>query len=657
MSVRLSRALLATLPLAIALTSVGEVVSVLRQVPGIDASLFVGVTGEVARAMVVRAWPTALLILASAGVLATAEPRATHRRALAFVVVTLSLANGLFAHHLLTVDTHMGPFVTFWVLMLGLGGLCGLVLALPLLRELPRVRLASGVFLTVIGPIIWAIHYDWLPDVYLPAEAFVIVTLTCLAVGLPLCLRTAKAERAVLVTGSVVCLAVAICAIVPGSREARSAGYLGSAIVRARIAADAVAAERDALWPTVSRPRSLGPEPDGLALFQRHSGLPPLPDTLSLGEHDILLVVSEALRYPETSLADPSLETMPHLAAFAEGAFSFSEASSPSVATFPSMSSVLSMTTLSFAEIEILPHFPTGRLRSRAHTVQEVLRESGYATFWAGHNGGRAFTTYMLGLQSGFDETHLFVMRDPHPDDTDIADAAITEIRRHRDANERYFGMVFFQAPHDPYRVHEPDRPSSTARDRYRQELRFVDRQMARVLAEVSDDTIVIVMGDHGEAFREHRVKYHSSNVHREQAHIPMVVRVPGVAPSVIDANTSSSYVFAWLLLHGPPPARAAAERAIREELAPLFRETEGAVLVELIGHRHLQTALRYPDYTVLYDLLGDAYRIYDKRTDPDEHYDLAPLRADLTERFRPRLDAYRRARFAGQRFVFIDAL
>jgi arylsulfatase A-like enzyme len=152
-------------------------------------------------------------------------------------------------------------------------------------------------------------------------------------------------------------------------------------------------------------------------------------------------------------------------------------------------------------------------------------------------------------------------------------------------------------------------------------------------------------------------VKYHSSNVHREQAHIPMVVRVPGVAPSVIDANTSSSYVFAWLLLHGPPPARAAAERAIREELAPLFRETEGAVLVELIGHRHLQTALRYPDYTVLYDLLGDAYRIYDKRTDPDEHYDLAPLRADLTERFRPRLDAYRRARFAGQRFVFIDAL
>jgi len=658
----LSYALIAALPLAAVLTSLGEVVSVVRRVPVVHASLVFGVVGQVAEAFFVRAWPVLALVLAQGALVAVAERQPTRRRWLAVAVFLLSLGHGLFTHHLLTVDTHMGPFATFWVLMLGFGGLHGLVLVCCMVREAPRVRLVFGVFFTAAAPIVWAVHYDWLPDVYLPAESFAVLTLICLALGLALLTRTDRARRGLSIAGGGGVLVMVVAALVPQTGEARSASYFYSALCRGRVAAAAIAAEGPALWPTELSERTLRPDPDARERFAEHSGLPPLPEGFALEDYDVLLMISEALRYPETRLADPALETMPNLAAFAEGALSFTEASSPSVATFPSTTSVLSMTTLSSAEVEILPHFTTGRLRSGALIVPELLSASGYSTFWAGHNGGLAFTSYMLGLDQGFDETHLYQMGSTGTDDHDVVRSAVQEIRSHHEANERFFGMVFFQAPHHPYRVHDTDRPSDTARDRYRQELRFVDERMAEVLAEVDRDggaerTVVIVMGDHGEAFGEHRVNYHSSNVHREQAHVPMVIRVPGVEAAELSAPTSTGYVFPWLLLHGPPPCRVAAERVLRDDLGPLFRETEGAVLVELIGHRHLRTALRYPTHTVLYDLLGDAMRIYDVEADPDEHHDLAPIDEELRQLFRPRVDAYRRARFAGQRFTFIDEL
>lgn len=661
-SPRLSRALLAALPLAVALSALGEVVSVLRQVPRVEAGLAFGVVGQVGQAMALRGWPLFALILAQAAVLASAEAVPSRRKAAAAVVMILALGQGVFAHHLLTVDTHMGPFVIFWVLMLGFGGLLGLVLGGCEVRPSPRVRLGFGLFFTIAAPIIWAIHYILVPDVYLPAESFVMITLSCLALGLALLAKTARLRRGIAVAGGVGVLLLAVSALVPSTLEARSSSYLFSALCRARVAGDAVAAEGDALWPRSPRPRSLEPDPSAVARFAEHNGLPALPEEFALGDYDVVLMISEALRYPDTSLADPALETMPNLAAFAEDALSFSEASSPSVATFPSTSAVLSMTTLSFAEVEILPHFTTGRLREEALTAPEAMSASGYATFWAGHNGGVAFTSYMLGLDQGFADVHHFVMGDSGTDDHDVVAASIGEIRRHREANDRFFGMVFFQAPHSPYRVHDESRPSATARDRYRQELRFVDERMGEVFAEIdrgdgADRTVVIVIGDHGEAFGEHRVAYHSSNVHREQAHIPMVVRIPGVPAARLDAPTSSSFVLPWLLLAGPPPAREAAEAALRVGHGPLFRETEGAVLVELLGHRHLRTALRYPTHTVLYDFLGDTMRIYDTAADPDEQHDLAPLDPELRRRFRPRVDAYRRARFAGERFAFIDGL
>jgi membrane-anchored protein YejM (alkaline phosphatase superfamily) len=62
------------------------------------------------------------------------------------------------------------------------------------------------------------------------------------------------------------------------------------------------------------------------------------------------------------------------------------------------------------------------------------------------------------------------------------------------------------------------------------------------------DSTIVIVTGDHGEEFLEHGRWGHNSAFSERQIRTPLVVRVPGRAPAVVDRVTSHLDVAPTLL-------------------------------------------------------------------------------------------------------------
>jgi arylsulfatase len=70
--------------------------------------------------------------------------------------------------------------------------------------------------------------------------------------------------------------------------------------------------------------------------------------------------------------------------------------------------------------------------------------------------------------------------------------------------------------------------------------LAWVDHQFGRVVDDLKrrgewDRTIVIVTSDHGEAFWEHGVRGHGTHVYDEFVRIPLVIRVPGLAPRRVD--------------------------------------------------------------------------------------------------------------------------
>jgi hypothetical protein len=93
----------------------------------------------------------------------------------------------------------------------------------------------------------------------------------------------------------------------------------------------------------------------------------------------------------------------------------------------------------------------------------------------------------------------------------------------------------------------------SRIKNRYINAAHHVDAQIGRLVDHLRvrrllDDTIVIVVGDHGEEFMERGRWGHSAEFNRFQTGTPGVIRVPGHAPAVIRGITSHLDIPATLM-------------------------------------------------------------------------------------------------------------
>lgn len=133
-----------------------------------------------------------------------------------------------------------------------------------------------------------------------------------------------------------------------------------------------------------------------------------------------------------------------------------------------------------------------------------------------------------------------------------------------RDLSRPFFGFLFYDSAHAytfPEDMNTPFEPywdrvdhiklnndfdTVPFHNRYRNALHFVDRLIARVLNQLQssgelDNTIVIIMSDHGEEFNDHHLNYwgHGSNYSKTQIHVPMFVHIPHEQGQDIDWRTT----------------------------------------------------------------------------------------------------------------------
>jgi arylsulfatase A-like enzyme/Tfp pilus assembly protein PilF len=98
-------------------------------------------------------------------------------------------------------------------------------------------------------------------------------------------------------------------------------------------------------------------------------------------------------------------------------------------------------------------------------------------------------------------------------------------------AAEPFFAWLHFYDAHSPY---EPPEPYlSRFRDRpYAGEIAYVDSQVGRLLQwldtrQISNRTIVMVIGDHGESLNEHGEGTHGLFIYESTTRVPFIVRTP----------------------------------------------------------------------------------------------------------------------------------
>jgi choline-sulfatase len=185
------------------------------------------------------------------------------------------------------------------------------------------------------------------------------------------------------------------------------------------------------------------------------------------------------------------------------------------------------------------------RLDLKVPTLAEAFGRAGFATaaFVAAFPLDRRF-----GLIKGFQE---YGDRMPHDADGHLAnerpgrsvvDEALTWLDRHR--QQRVFLWVHLFEPHAPYG--DPADATQASRSpiaRYDDEIAEADAQIGRVLAAFAADrarTLVIVAGDHGEAFGEHGEVSHSLFAYDTTLRVPLIATGAGLPAGTVIADAIS---------------------------------------------------------------------------------------------------------------------
>jgi arylsulfatase A-like enzyme len=202
------------------------------------------------------------------------------------------------------------------------------------------------------------------------------------------------------------------------------------------------------------------------------------------------------------------------------------------------------------------------------------------------------------------------------------------------------------------------DKPITTAeRDHfialYEQSLRYLDDQIGRLIDHIqnsryADNTVVILVADHGEEFLDHgRWGHWESNLYDEILRVPLIMRIPnGTQGQVIGQQVRLLDLMPTILdLCGCSISNG----LMGTSMAPLLTQGEskydGAETIsEMRRDRWHRIAVRTESFKYIWDSKRpDQPELYDLRADPGEKHNVREHFPQEVSRFQASVDAHRR--------------
>lgn len=181
--------------------------------------------------------------------------------------------------------------------------------------------------------------------------------------------------------------------------------------------------------------------------------------------------------------------------------------------------------------------------------LAELLGKNGYTSVFFQSPDGKFENRSALVREMGFDHFVSGEMLDPagfqltnhigYEDDILLAPSR----RWLEQQQEPFFGFYMTGSTHHPY--WPPDRygylsfdPADGEHDRYLNAVRYLDFFVKNVIDQYKElglyeNTVFVVLGDHGEGFSEHSRRQHNASLYQEVLHIPLLIHAPArVAPA-----------------------------------------------------------------------------------------------------------------------------
>jgi len=366
----------------------------------------------------------------------------------------------------------------------------------------------------------------------------------------------------------------------------------------------------------------------------------------SLAGSNVLLITLDTTRADRLHCyGNKSIET-PHLDRLATGGVLFSAAISPASTTLPSHGSILT---------GLYPYHHGARangftrLSDDQTTLAEVLSQQGYQT-------GAFISAYVVdsrfGLGQGFSfyDDYLEVTSEsiaqlmPERLGSVTTDRAIEWLRKTGD--KKFFAWVHLFDPHQPY-TPPPEFAEKYKGFLYDGEIAFADSQIGRLLKVleergVLDQTMVVVIGDHGQGMLQHMELTHGFFVYNSTVRVPLImscgqklgggvhirraVSAVDVMPTLLSLlGVDASLKFDGEDLTQPP---STAPRAIFSDTLEGLNECAVAPQMAV-----LEGPMKY--------IYGPDPELYDVSVDPDEEKNIITEHADVAERLKGLLAAF----------------
>jgi arylsulfatase A-like enzyme len=183
----------------------------------------------------------------------------------------------------------------------------------------------------------------------------------------------------------------------------------------------------------------------------------------------------------------------------------------------------------------------------------------------------------------------------------------------------------------------------------YGKEVEYLDREIGTFLDTLSDrgdleDTIVIVIGDHGDEFAEHGHYGHGNLPYDELTHAPCLIQFPESVdvnqPTDVTTLVRTIDILPTMLdLVDAEIAEEMTERIEGESMMPVLdgAQPDYDVVVtekEMRGEKHLRFGFRTTDWKYLYDGKHDETQLYNLSSDPDEMTNVADEYPDTVAEF-----------------------
>jgi arylsulfatase A-like enzyme len=226
-----------------------------------------------------------------------------------------------------------------------------------------------------------------------------------------------------------------------------------------------------------------------------------------------------------------------------------------------------------------------------------------------------------------------------------------------REPGRPFFAMAWTQQTHHPYEPspgvpmldllnnREPV-PDAYDLERYLNVLHETDRQIARLFeavrsAALADDTLIVVAGDHGQAFGYPHDSYlQGRTAYEEDVHVPMLIwwprrfRTESHAP-VVGGHVDLATTIAELT--GVPPAPDWQGRSLLDPAHP-------PRAYFYVAQDEFKLGVREGASKYIYDLRAGTEEMYDLARDPDEQRNVSAEQPERATRLRQRLAAWAEA-------------